>query len=49
MYVKKDEKNGLIDFYSEGEWIEAMTYEETALFISEITKILSEIKGDLND
>ncbi|MEK6881554.1 MAG: hypothetical protein AABY22_18170 [Nanoarchaeota archaeon] len=43
MYAQLDKENKIIDFYnSDNEWVEGMTLEDTALFIVEITKLLSE-------
>lgn len=44
MYIKYNNNSKIIDFYSDGKWIETMSLEETALFISEVTKVLSNIK-----
>lgn len=45
MYVRFDEQNEIIDFYnSDGLWIEGLSLEDTALFIAEVTKVLSEVK-----
>ena len=49
MYMQLDKKHKTIDFFSEGEWIEGLPYEDTALFIAEVTKILSEAREYENE
>ncbi|MEK6879145.1 MAG: hypothetical protein AABY22_06025 [Nanoarchaeota archaeon] len=44
MYAKLDKENNIVDFYSYNQWIEGMTLEDTALFVAEVTKLLSEVK-----
>lgn len=44
MEAKIDTKRRLIDFYDNGNWVEALTYEEASLFVNEITKLLNEAK-----
>lgn len=44
MYVQLSKKHKIIDFFDdENLWIEGLSYEDTALFIVEVTKILKEV------
>ena len=45
MYTKLDEKHKVIDFFTnDNMWVECLSYDQTTLFIVEVTKILSEVK-----
>lgn len=45
MYAQLDKKHKTINFfYSDDVWIEELSYEDTALFIADVTKLLGDLK-----